>query len=61
MIRTIRSHYVGDNKSYAEMSFNQGETLPTEGIIGGSLAIEVETGTIYAFDEAQEEWNAITE
>lgn len=63
MIRTIRSHYVGDNKSYVEKSFNTADfsELETEGIIGGSLAIEVETGDIYAFDEDDASWGNITE
>lgn len=57
----IRGHYVGDNRSYKEFSFNQGETLPTEGIVGGSIAVEVETGDFYLFDQEQEKWNNVSQ
>lgn len=57
----IRGHYVGDNRSYKEYSFNSGDTLPTEGIVGGSIAVEVETGDFYLFDQEQEEWNNVSQ
>lgn len=36
------------------------DTKPTDGIVTGSIALEVDTGDIYAYDEAGEEWNKIS-
>lgn len=59
----IRGHYVGDNRSFKEYSFNTADfsMLPTEGIVGGSIAVEVETGDFYLFDQEQEEWNNVSQ
>lgn len=35
------------------------DTKPTEGIVTGSLALEVDTGDIYAFDGSSETWNKL--
>jgi len=35
------------------------DTKPTEDVATGSLALEVDTGDIYAFDEVGAQWNKI--
>ena len=35
------------------------DSKPTTGIVTGSLALEVDSGKIYAFDEASSEWDEI--
>jgi len=41
---------------YVEMQCLSTDTKPTEGVITGSLAWEVDTGDIYAFDESSSTW-----
>ena len=33
------------------------DTKPTDGIVTGSVAIEVDTGDVYLYDEASTTWN----
>lgn len=37
------------------------DTKPTEGIANGSLCLEMDTGKIYAFNKAGEEWLVVAE
>lgn len=46
---------------YAEIACLSTDTKPTTGIITGSLALEVDTGDLYAYDETGAEWNKIAE
>lgn len=46
---------------YTEFACTSLDTKPTAGIITGSLALEVDTGDLYAFDETGAEWNKIAE
>lgn len=48
--------------TYVEMSGLSTDTKPTEGIMTGSLFMEVNTGDVYAFDEdgaSGSEWKKI--
>lgn len=59
MIRRITSYIAtdgGDNKEYVELACLSTDTLPTTGIITGSIATLVDTGTVLFFDEASAEW-----
>lgn len=47
-------------KNIVEIACLHADTKPTDGIVTGSLALEVDTGDIYAFDEAGGEWNKIS-
>lgn len=42
-----------------EIACKSTDTKPTENIVTGSLALEVDTGDIYAFDEAGTQWTKI--
>ena len=46
---------------YTELACLSTDDKPTAGIITGSLALEVDTGDLYAFDETGGEWNKIAE
>ena len=59
MIRIIVEQAFTPDKNYIEASGLSTDTKPTEGIITGSLFLEVDTGDIYARDEdgaAGSEW-----
>ena len=59
MIRTIKREQIeyGENPAiYCEMAGLSGDTKPTDTIATGSLFIEVNTGDVYAYDEAGEKW-----
>ena len=47
------------NKYIVEIACLSTDTKPTEGIVTGSLALEVDTGDVYAYDEVGETWNSI--
>ena len=54
--------YENDNntvKNRIEIACLSTDTKPTAGIVTGSLALEVNTGDIYAFDEVGAQWNKI--
>ena len=46
-------------KNLVQIACLHADTKPTEGIVTGSLALEVDTGDIYAFDEVGTQWNKI--
>lgn len=46
-------------KNLVQIACLHTDTKPTEGIVTGSLALEVDTGDIYAFDEVGAQWNKI--
>lgn len=59
MIRTLIERIIVGNKSYVELACLSTDTKPTTGVVTGSLALEVDTGDVYAFDEVGGEWNKI--
>lgn len=59
MVRKIVDSAFVDDKNYVELACLSTDTKPTSGIITGSLALEVNTGDVYAFDEVSGEWNQI--
>ena len=46
----------GNQKHYYEMAGLSTDTKPVEGVAMGSKAIEVDTGDLYLFNEAEGEW-----
>ncbi len=50
---------VAHSKNLVEIACLSTDTKPTENIVTGSLALEVDTGDIYAFDEAGTQWTKI--
>lgn len=61
MIRTLAKRIVVNNRDYVELACLSTDSKPTVGIITGSLALEVDTGDVYAFDETDGDWNKIAE
>ena len=59
MIRKTMERQFDEDSKYIEISCLSTDTKPTTGIITGSLALEVDTGDVYAFDEVGAEWNKI--
>lgn len=56
MFTSIKSHYAGKEKCYIEGVCLTGDSKPTDGIANGSLVIEMDSGKIYAFNEAGSAW-----
>lgn len=44
-------------KNLVEIACKSSDTKPSENIVSGSLALEVDTGDVYAFDGS--DWNKI--
>ena len=59
MIRKLVENAYADGKNYVELACLSSDTKPTAGIVTGSLALEVDTGDMYAFDETGAEWDKI--
>jgi hypothetical protein len=60
MVRVNVDQYLKDGKHYLELAGLSTDTKPTDKPAAtGSLFLEVDTGDVYAFDEAGEEWNQI--
>jgi hypothetical protein len=53
------SRFIDDLYKYVELSCLSSDTKPTANICTGSLALEVDTGDVYAFDEVGGEWDKI--
>lgn len=49
------------NKKYVECAGLSTDTKPTKDICTGSIAAEVDTQTIYMFDETSGEWKTFAE
>lgn len=43
-------------KFYGEGSCLSSDSKPTENLINGSTLLEMDTGKVYMFDEANEQW-----
>ena len=62
MIRTLVEQIHVDGKNYVEIACLHDDTKPTAGIVTGSLALEVDTGDVYAFAEGDSPaWGKIAE
>lgn len=59
MVRITESRIIEGNTSYIECSCLSTDTKPTAGVCTGSLALEVDTADVYAFDEVGGEWGKI--
>ena len=59
MITYLKNIIYSLNKSIVEIACLSTDTKPTEGIVTGSLALEVDTGKIFAFDEVSGNWTEI--
>lgn len=49
----------GVGKHYIEAAGLSTDTKPSEDLVTGSLFLEVDTGTVYAYDEVSGTWNQI--
>lgn len=61
MVRILESRIIADGVNYVEMACLSTDTKPTANICTGSLALEVNTGDVYAYDEHGGEWDKIAE
>lgn len=62
MVRVIVCKPITADKRYIEAAgLSATDSKPTTGIVTGSLFLEVDTGDVYAFDEAGTQWNKIAE
>ena len=62
MIRKLVENQFGSDKKYVELACLSTDTKPTGGMVTGSLALEVNTGDVYAYDETSDgTWNKIAE
>ena len=62
MIRKIVDRVFADGKNYVEIACLSTDSKPTGGMITGSLALEVDTGDVYAYDETDTgSWGKIAE
>ena len=59
MIRILTERAFDNEKNYIEAAGLSTDTKPTAGIITGSSFIEVDTGTVFVFDEEGGEWNEL--
>ena len=56
-MRILRAEWVETDKAmYIECAGNSDQDKPTEKVCSGSLCHEVDTKTIYAYDEIQADW-----
>lgn len=56
MLTTIRLVRETRNKQIKEVACLSTDTKPTEGVANGSICIEMDTGSIFMYDEAGAEW-----
>ena len=54
MITILELKRIEKNKQLVDIACSSTDTKPT-GFMNGSMAIEVDTGNVYIFDEAEEE------
>lgn len=60
MVRTLKSQVLEGSINYVEIACLSTDTKPVANIATGSLALEVDTGDVYAFDETGAEWDKIS-
>lgn len=61
MIRKIVENQFDSQNKYVELACLSSDTKPTGGMVTGSLALEVDTGDIYAYDEIGAAWGKIAQ
>ena len=59
MVRILNERVIEGKTKYVELSCLSTDTKPTANVCTGSLALEVNTGDVYAFDETGGEWDKI--
>ena len=62
MVRAIKAEFLPEGgKKYFELAGLSTDTKPTGSLYAtGSLFLEVDTGDVYAYNEAGSEWNKIS-
>ena len=62
MVRKLVENQFDATKKYVELTCLHDDSKPTGGMVTGSLALEVDTGNVYAYDETGDgTWNKIAE
>ena len=56
MFTNRKAIYVGNEKVLVDSACLSTDAKPTDGIANGSMCIEMDTGKIYAFNEAGSAW-----
>ena len=56
MIRIMERRAITDDKDYVELNCLSTDNKPTEGLVTGSFALEVDTSEAYFFDEVSGTW-----
>lgn len=56
MVRILEAHGITADKQYIEAFGLSTDTKPTEGIVTGSVFVEVNTKDVYMFNETSGEW-----
>lgn len=59
MITVLKNKQYTTGKNIIEIACESTDTKPTADIATGSLALEVDTGDIYAFSEKTTAWNKV--
>lgn len=59
MFTHLSALYIQDDKVLVQATRKSADEKPTDGIANGSLCLEMDTSTFYAFDEAGGEWLAL--
>ena len=58
-VRILTERIIEGDKKYIEAACLSTDSKPTANLVTGSLALEVNTGDVYAFDETGGEWDKI--
>ena len=56
MVRIINKRLQDDDINYYEFSGTHSDTKPTSNIATGSVFLEVDTGSVFFFEEEQGDW-----
>lgn len=56
MFTNTKAIYIGEEKILVEAACLSTDSKPTAGIANGSLCLEMDTGKIFAFNEAGSTW-----
>lgn len=60
MIRIIESTTYDDGKQHLEVALLSTDSKPTESVATGSIAMEVNTGKMFVFDEVGSTWTELS-
>ena len=61
MARNIVEQQFDMNKKFIKWAGLSTETKPSSGIVTGSLALEMDTGDLYGFEETNSTWYKLAE